>query len=110
MQQIRGERRGADGWREVLARFAQSGLRARAFCDREGISTASFYRWRSILEGSAQKPRPRKPSMAADPATGFVDLGALSTSGSRLPSEISQRRVEVRLDLGGGVLLHLVRG
>jgi hypothetical protein len=101
MQQINRGRRGADGWREVLARFAQSGLRTRAFCDREGISTASFYRWRSILEGSPQKPRSPKPSMAADSTTGFVDLGALSTSGPRF---------EVRLDLGGGVLLHLVRG
>lgn len=101
MQQIRRERRGADGWREVLERFAQSGLTARTFCDREGISTASFYRWRSLLKGSPQRPRSQKPSMVADPAAGFVDLGALSTSGSRF---------EVRLDLGGGVLLHLVRG
>lgn len=103
MQQIKRGRQGAEGWREVLARFAQNGVPVRAFCDREGISTASFYRWRSILEGS-----PQKPSMVADPATGFVDLGALSSSGSR-PS-IPQRRFEVRLDLGGGVLLHLVRG
>lgn len=101
MQQIRRGRQGADGWREVLARFAQSGLTARAFCDREGISTASFYRWRSILKGSQQKSRSQKPSIVADPAVGFVDLGELSTSGSRF---------EVRLDLGGGVLLHLVRG
>lgn len=101
MQQIRRERRGADGWREVLERFAQSGLTARAFCDREGISTASFYRWRSLLKGSQQTPRSQKPPMVADPAAGFVDLGALSPSGPRF---------EVRLDLGGGVLLHLVRG
>lgn len=101
MQQIRRERRGADGWREVLERFAQSGLTARAFCDREGISTASFYRWRSLLKGSQQTLRSQKPPMVADPAAGFVDLGALSPSSPRF---------EVRLDLGGGVLLHLVRG
>lgn len=81
-----------------------------AFCDREGISTASFYRWRSILKGSQQAPRSQKPSMVADRAAGFVDLGALSTSGSCPASGIAQRRFEVRLDLGGGVLLHLVRG
>ena len=101
MQQIKRGRQGAEGWREVLDRFAQSGLTARAFCEREGISTASFYRWRSMLKGSQQKLRSQKPSMVADSAAGFVDLGALSTSGSRF---------EVRLDLGGGVLLHLVRG
>jgi hypothetical protein len=36
----------------------------------------------------------------AKPSSGFVDLGALSTSTGKF---------EVRLDLGGGVLLHLVR-
>jgi hypothetical protein len=36
----------------------------------------------------------------AKPAPGFVDLGALSRSTGHF---------EVRLDLGGGVLLHLVR-
>jgi hypothetical protein len=35
------------------------------------------------------------------PASGFVDLGALKDGGSRL---------EMRLDLGGGVMLHVVRG
>jgi len=101
MQQIKRGRQGAEGWREVLDRFAQSGLTARAFCDLEGISPASFYRWRSLLKGRQKKPRSQKPSMAADPAAGFVDLGALSPSGPRF---------EMRLDLGGGVLLHLVRG
>jgi hypothetical protein len=40
-------------------------------------------------------------SPVAKRTTGFVDLGTLSASGSRF---------ELRLDLGGGVLLHLVRG
>jgi hypothetical protein len=109
MQQITRVRQGADGWRGILARFAQSELTVRAFCEREGFSPASFYRWRSILEGPQKKPQLSKPSMVANPATGFVDLGALSRSGARLPSGIAQHRFEVRLDLGGGVLLHLVR-
>lgn len=110
MQQITRVRQGADGWRGILARFAQSELTVRAFCQREGFSPASFYRWRSVLKGSAHKPRSPKPSMVANPAVGFVDLGALSPSDARLPSGIAQHRFEVRLDLGGGVLLHLVRG
>jgi putative transposase len=98
MQQIKRGRRGAEGWGEVLARFAQSGLTVQDFCNREGFSTASLYRWRSILSGSPDEVRPAK--WAGKPRAGFVDLGALSTGGSRF---------EVRLDLGGGVLLHLVR-
>jgi putative transposase len=106
MQQIKRGRRGAEGWGEVLSRFAQSGLTVQAFCDREGFSTASLYRWRSILSGAQDQGRPgksvrvSKPARVAKPIAGFVDLGALSTGGSRF---------EVRLDLGGGVLLHLVR-
>lgn len=101
MQQIKQIRQGADGWRGILARFAQSELTVRAFCQREGVSSASFYRWRSVLKGPPHKPRSPKPSRVANPAAGFVELGALSPSGARF---------EVRLDLGGGVLLHLVRG
>lgn len=101
MQQITRVRQGADGWRGILERFAQSELTVRAFCQREGCSPASFYRWRSVLKGSRQKPRSPKSSMVANRAADFVDLGALSSSGPRF---------EVRLDLGGGVLLHLVRG
>jgi hypothetical protein len=109
MQQITRVRQGANGWREVLERFAQSELTVRAFCQREGISPASFYRRRSLLKGSQQKPSP-KAARVANPAAGFVDLGALSPGGARPASGIAQHRFEVRLDLGGGVLLHLVRG
>jgi hypothetical protein len=100
MQQIKRRRRGAEGWREVVGRFAQSGLKAQTFCDREGVSTASLYRWRSILSVAEEPARPARSVRVAKPSSGFVDLGALSTDGSRF---------EVRLDLGGGVLLHLVR-
>jgi hypothetical protein len=100
MQQIKRGRRGTEGWGEVVARFAQSGLTVRAFCDREGFSTASLYRWRAILSGGQDRVRPVKSARMGKPSSGFVELGALSTSSGHF---------EVRLDLGGGVLLHLVR-
>jgi hypothetical protein len=43
-----------DLWRQRLLRFAQSGLSVSAFCDREGVSTPSFYAWRRRL--SPQSP------------------------------------------------------
>ena len=73
--------------------------------EREGIKAASLYGWRSRLQQKTQGKSsvaraPRKPR--SEKSTGeFIDLGALDSSRSRL---------EVRLDLGGGVLLHLVRG
>jgi hypothetical protein len=44
---MRGRRRlGEAGWRALLGRFAGSGLGVAAFCHREGVSAASFHRWR----------------------------------------------------------------
>jgi transposase-like protein len=36
-------------WRRVLEEHRRSGLNARAFCRREGVSEASFYGWRREL-------------------------------------------------------------
>jgi putative transposase len=105
MERIAPERRSESAWREIVSRQGESGLSVQAFCEREGIKVASLYGWRSRLQQEAQgkspgrraprKPRPPKPTGE------FIDLGALSSSGSRF---------EARLDLGDGVLLHLVRG
>lgn len=97
-------RLGLTGWREVMRRFDASATSVQAFCSREGLSAASFYRWRERLqaEGAAparapalSAPAPRKPA-----ATGFVDLGSLLGVGGAL---------ELKLDLGGGVVLSLSR-
>lgn len=96
MQAVR-RRRDAQAWREVLARFAQSGLAVVAFCRRERISQASFYRWRTLF-GRPERDSPRAVSTAGA-APDFVDLGTLAPGVG----------VELRLDLGGGVLLHLIR-
>lgn len=50
---VRARRRRDGGkerfWRGVVARWRRSGLGVRAFCDREGLSEASFYAWRREL-------------------------------------------------------------
>ena len=84
-------------WRSLLRRFADSGLSVSVFCRGEGVSTASFYRWRALLDrhdgGGGRVVRSE---------AGFVDLGTLRESGRGAA-------VELRLDLGGGLSLHLVR-
>ena len=103
MDQHQQQRRGSEDWREVLARFADSGLTVRAFCEREGFSPASFYRWQSMLSASPKKSdskRLPRPEVVKGPVD-FVDLGGMPASHSRW---------ELRLDLGGGLILHLVRG
>ena len=52
----RRARRSADEWRRVLSGFAGSGLAVEAFCARAGISDSSFYRWRSRLATSVERP------------------------------------------------------
>jgi len=98
------KRRSAETWRAMVARFAQSGLTEEAFCEGEGVSAKLFHRWRmkrgkAMPRAVVDKPARVAPSSAS--TSGFVDLGALKDSGSKL---------EMRLDLGGGVLLHVVRG
>ena len=104
MQAIKRRRLGRDGWRDLLAQFEDSGLTVSAFCSRVGVSTASFYRWRSLLGmpvvGAQGESLLR--TVAASKAA-FVDLGSL---GAR---EGASSRFELRLDLGGGLLLSLVR-
>ena len=104
MEAIKRRRRlDAQSWREVLRRFEGTGVSVAEFCKREGVSQSSFHRWRSRLvqtpAGGAVVERARQ----SPPAT-FVDLGALGSARSpRVP------RIDLKLDLGGGVTLHLVR-
>ena len=104
MEKVGRLRRSESAWREIVARQAESGLTVQSFCEREGINGASLYGWRSRLRaGSASARTPRgasKTDKAEKSSAEFIDLGALARG---------QSRFEVRLDLGGGVLLHLVR-
>jgi hypothetical protein len=102
MSEIKRRRLGTEAWRTLLARHAQSGLSVKGFWEQESIGTASFYQWRSNLgvteDGSKSAAPPANESMQT---AGFVDLGTLSDRTSR---------VELRLDLGHGVTLHVSRG
>ncbi len=103
MSGIRRQRRSAEGWRALLTRFASSGQTVKAFCQDESVSAASFYRWRSLLGTAADAGHvPAATALPREPA-GFVDLGSLITSPSSSPS------FELHMDLGGGLMLHLVR-
>lgn len=97
---IRG--RSEQQWRELVRRQARSGLSVQAFCQREGISTWSLYGWRSRLRGSDSGEEPViLPAPVKEPVSAeFIDLGSLSSKRSRC---------ELRVDLGGGVIVQLVR-
>jgi putative transposase len=85
--------------RALLSRFEGSGLGVTAFCQRERISAASFYRWQRESGGGVH----RATADDIERASALVDLGALSMQASTSP------RLDLRLDLGDGLVLHLVR-
>jgi transposase-like protein len=105
MEKIGRQRRSESAWRELVDRQEQSGLTVVQFCEREGIKSASLYVWRSRLrevpkDTTLPEVAPKKAKHREAPSSGFIDLGALGSSRSRF---------EIRLELGHGVLLQLVR-
>lgn len=107
----RWRRLDAGTWGEVLERFAVAGTTVGEFCERERLSTSSFYRWRDRLQSARTDTRavePRLPSAAGvaerPRAAHFIELGSLAGS-----SRDADSGLELRLDLGGGVVLQITR-
>ncbi|WP_428946840.1 IS66 family insertion sequence element accessory protein TnpA [Acidithiobacillus ferrooxidans] len=104
------QRRSAAEWRALVAQQAVSGLPIGAFCRKVSVSTASFYRWQGLLQkngDSGMAAAVTAPRRTPD----FVDLGALEDlAPSARRDAAASPRVELRLELGGGLVLHLVRG
>ena len=95
----KGSRRSRHEWRALLAKLDDSGLGIGAFCRREAISAASLYRWRSLLSDGGDGGE----AVVSKGAPAFVDLGTLESAASSRP------RLELKLDLGDGLTLHLAR-
>lgn len=107
MEGIKRRRLGGEAWQELFRRHAASGEPIGTFCRREGVSTHSYRRWKLRLDGgTATTPRATKNVQQVNSVTAvpFVDLGAIASAQS------AAGRIELRLDLGGGLSLHLVRG
>ena len=98
-------------WRDRLARHGASGHSVEAFCRGEGVSAWSLYRWRKLL-GATQRPSVALVKKTPAP---FVDLGSIPASQVR--GELAPGRtngdvasgIEIRIDLGGGVVLTIGR-
>ncbi|MDR7927077.1 hypothetical protein RIE95_15310 [Acidithiobacillus thiooxidans] len=112
-------RRSAQAWQALLDERAESGLTVTAFCHQASISPASFYRWQGRLRKGLQNTGVNSagtlshaiPAVTApQPIPDFVDLGALEDVPSPDRREAAAtHRLELHLDLGEGLVLHLVR-
>jgi transposase-like protein len=98
MGQSKRIRRSAAVWLGLFSRQSSSGLSVSDFCRREGINASLFRRWRSTLKADAGTARGQP---AAEVAVPFIDLGDIRSSRSR---------VEVRLELGAGIVLSIAHG
>lgn len=94
------KRRSRAEWRSLLARYSRSALTVAGFCQAEGICPASLYRWQALLG----KDQESSNITLAGASQGFVDIGPLDR-----PSQTTNSPLEITLDLGDGLVLHLVR-
>jgi hypothetical protein len=99
MEPIKRVKRSESAWRELFSRQTASGVSVAEFCRAEGINAGLFRRWRAVLSGAKGKRRRRRAQSKAV-SVPFIDLGGLRSSGSRM---------EIRLELGAGVVLSLAR-
>ena len=106
-----GERRAQ--WRERLRHFERSGQSVAAFCEAEGVSAWALYYWRRRLQemrGGSGKSVALKRQVAGR-AEGFIDVGETGV-GEDLAVRSRQAGgggVELRLELGGGLVLQIRR-
>jgi transposase-like protein len=90
--------RSPDDWWALLQKFAgASDVSIADFCRMEGISVGSFYRWRNLLTSG------QSATATEEPQPSFVELGSLA------PLPTVSRKFDIRLELGDGIVLHLVR-
>lgn len=100
-------------WRERLARQAASGKTIAVFCREEGVGKSTLSYWRRRL-GVVGANGGQKLAAVAAP---FLDVGRVkaarwrqhSTSPADNAFEPSSASIDLRLELGGGVVLHIAR-
>ena len=115
-------------WVNQQAQFEASGLTVKEFCHQHGIATSTFYRRLAILRASGhqdtKRRQPKRSVLVAPTSTaGFIDAGVLGAgqlaqgqSGDASPTAAAptvatgqHSALELRLDLGAGVVLTVVR-
>lgn len=96
-------------WQALLERFDGAAMTVKEFCAREGLTRSSFFLWRSRLRADPMRTpaaaESKSAALAAKPS--FLDLGLL---GAAAPEPAAPHAgLDLRIELGGGLSLHLVR-
>ena len=91
-----------------------------AFCRGEGVAESTFYQRRAQLKGGKRAAPRSEPTAGCKERTGFIDAGpmVIAVPGDRGIRAVCAMReapaepgsgVEVRLELGGGLVLFVRR-
>lgn len=96
-------------WQLRMKRFSRSVQSVAAFCAAESVSVASFYYWRAKLsQGTGASDQ------TSGPGTGFIEVDS-ATPGAHRPASMALAQehglsgIELRLELGDGVVLQIRR-
>lgn len=102
MKEVLGAKARKDAqWQQRLARFAGGDMPVKEFCQAEAVSQASFHRWRKQL---------REAGSVSPQAARFIDVGVVpSPASAAAAAKADEPQLEVRLELGSGLVLHIVR-
>lgn len=84
-------------WRDRLRRFEQSQLTVADFCQLEGYSAASFYKWKRRIADEYR----------GDHSDAFVPVELPVDALQRPPHDEPGQGVDLRIELPGGALLRL---
>ena len=96
-----------EDWQQLISEHKQSGLTVKAFCQKQGVSEASFYSWRKRIVGGGQ------PAGFALVAANGVAAGAGALPPSRLMGSfaIHARGVQRRFSVARkGLRVEQLRG
>ena len=103
-------------WRELIQWQPWSGLTVAVCCEEEGVSVASFYRWKKLLTEPQGPRRLRSTQRTEVQASGrkkrpsqFVPIVQRDSSTSPGPPQsiASDRGNSLRIELPNGVVIHV---
>ncbi|EIC22120.1 IS66 family insertion sequence element accessory protein TnpA [Thiorhodovibrio frisius] len=99
-------RRTRQQWQALVDGWASSGLTQGEYCRRQGISVASFARWRAIFRRARQR-QPAEPTPSAGPTHSLVPVHWLSDDAPTATTATTALSLHcpggLRLDIGVGV-------
>ncbi|TDK61209.1 IS66 family insertion sequence element accessory protein TnpA [Sapientia aquatica] len=101
-------------WRDHLTRYAASGKTIAAFCRDEAIAEGNFYAWRTRLRQDTANMAQKASTSAPKQVAPFIDLGpvksrAVNHETARTSASAIAPGIDIRLDLGNGIVLTIAR-